>query len=358
MIEAKASAGSRTSDFFNQPFFEYAIPETPPSNFDVLGTAASLNWFCRFSSAAQDRLWVKAMYLLPGQASNIVVQNMEEAAGRRVNTRGIFDQYTVLKARAKKPKVLATLDGLKSSGVAVELVNRAGVIRKTLPEFHADHRKVIIIDQKALFIEFNISDDNFRSADIAVEVDELSIVNPLAEVFDRKFPLKQDLETNCDNETFLLEDCGQMGQSLILKRAVELVADARESVRLISPYLPDGAMQEALFLAYQRDVDVEAIMPPYAMHHSRSIFGLINEIARFTAALRGFKIPIRLHDRWMHAKLLIVDGKVAIIGSHNFTNKGVAMGTIELSMQSSNPNLVQNLANFYQGLRQDTHQPN
>jgi cardiolipin synthase A/B len=357
MIGTENCLDSPAIAFSDRPLFEHQLATGSPTNFDVLGTAALLQRFHQLSLDIQDRLLLKAMYIWPGHAPNIVAQDMKKAAARAVSTKVVFDEYTLLKAGVKRPQVAETLADLQKAGVEVELVNRGGVVRRVLSEFHADHRKVVIADDRALFIEQNLSDDNFRSADIAVEIDRPMIVNPLAEIFDRKYPLKHDQETNCDNETILLEDCGHIGQSLILERAVELVAKAKDSIRLMSPYLPDGAMLEVLYRAYQRDIDVEALVPPYVLNRSRNVFGLINGVARLEAALKGFNIPLRLHDRWMHGKLLVVDDRVAIIGSHNFTNKGVAMGTAELSMQSNNPVLVQNLVNFYQGLRQDSHVP-
>lgn len=340
------------TDSVLQQWFEYQIPDTPPANFDVLGTKACLRRIHQFSAEAQDRLWVKFMYLTPGETAELVLEDIEASAYRGLNARLHLDWHTLLRTRSDRTIIEERLSSTRKAGVEIALVNPPGLIKRLLPQSGCDHRKVIIADNKALLIEPNLSDDNFRSADITVEIWDEAIVTRLAEIFDRGL-LKGDCATECTTETTILEDCGRRGKSLILARSVDLVASAQKNVKMMSPYLPDGQMLEQMHHQSKR-VNVEVIVPPNAIVHSWNIFGWVNDAARLTAKIRGFEIPVRLHERWGHFKALIIDDKIVVVGSHNFTNKGVMVGTAELSIQSTHPTLVSNMLNFYQGIRADT----
>ncbi|MBI4084764.1 MAG: hypothetical protein HY431_02560 [Candidatus Levybacteria bacterium] len=52
----------------------------------------------------------------------------------------------------------------------------------------------------------------------------------------------------------------------------------------------------------------------------------------------------------MHAKILLVDRAIALLGSHNFSSKGVIMRTAELALQSSDTHLIANLSDFYNSI--------
>lgn len=55
-------------------------------------------------------------------------------------------------------------------------------------------------------------------------------------------------------------------------------------------------------------------------------------------------------SRYLHAKCMIFDMKdgrrIAITGSHNFSNVGVALGTREIALQTENPEVISQLENF------------
>jgi len=64
----------------------------------------------------------------------------------------------------------------------------------------------------------------------------------------------------------------------------------------------------------------------------------------------GFKTRYK-KEPYLHAKFIIFtmeDGsKVAITGSHNFAYTGVLFGTREIALETTDPNVIEQLESFY-----------
>ncbi|OYD13996.1 hypothetical protein CH333_09305 [candidate division WOR-3 bacterium JGI_Cruoil_03_44_89] len=96
-----------------------------------------------------------------------------------------------------------------------------------------------------------------------------------------------------------------------------LIDSARTSVELMMFLVSDttdnfgepGGLLAAISDAYSRGVNVRILL--------HSIGDIINESA--VQFFENREIPLRIADKYSHTKLLIIDGKTVVLGSHNWT---------------------------------------
>jgi cardiolipin synthase len=102
-----------------------------------------------------------------------------------------------------------------------------------------------------------------------------------------------------------------------------LVASARESIRIASPYfMPDRSLCAELLRAARRGVAVTVLVPgPWNNHPLTRLASR----RRYGQLLEG---GVALHEyqpAMMHAKVLVVDGLWSVVGSTNFDNRSFVL---------------------------------
>ena len=102
-----------------------------------------------------------------------------------------------------------------------------------------------------------------------------------------------------------------------------LVASARESIRICSPYfLPDRSLCNELVRAARRGVAVTVLMPGAWNNHPLTRLG---SRRRYGLLLEGGVAIHEYQPAMMHAKVLIVDGAWSVVGSTNFDNRSFVL---------------------------------
>lgn len=143
----------------------------------------------------------------------------------------------------------------------------------------------------------------------------------------------QDQEIAIDADTALYIDSGKKGQSLIFKKALELIDSAEKSLIITCQYFPNSITAAHLAAAHRRGVDVEVIFG----HPTTQ--GRIGGLGQQVSILRERnRVPAQLFQKMLpksgpalHAKLIATE-KGAIIGSHNYVRAGVSLGTAEIAL--------------------------
>lgn len=102
-----------------------------------------------------------------------------------------------------------------------------------------------------------------------------------------------------------------------------------------NPEQPVMQMLEALTRAAARGVYVRVL----SQHD-----GVRNELK-----LRGIKSKALYHEKLVHAKLMIIDNKSVVIGSHNYTQSAFARN-LEVSALVESPELAATLGDYFNGL--------
>ncbi|WP_155837346.1 cardiolipin synthase [Aneurinibacillus terranovensis] len=198
---------------------------------------------------------------------------------------------------------------------------------------YRNHRKIIVIDGKIGFVGgLNIGDEYlgkdsrygfWRDSHLRIEGDAVYLLQNifLKDWFfvtnqniegDQYFPV---FEGEAGNELIQIASSGPDSDwESIWQMYFTIIATAQEKIYITSPYfIPDDSISMALKTAALSGLDVRIILPSRADHYtvfwaSRSyIQELLEAGVRFFLYQHGF----------VHAKILLVDGTVASIGTAN-----------------------------------------
>jgi len=105
---------------------------------------------------------------------------------------------------------------------------------------------------------------------------------------------------------------------LIYDAFLSAIFDARRRIWIATPYfVPDEAIAHALLLALRRGVGVEILVPLRSNHLTADLAG-----AAYLRELRDAGAVVRCYaPGMMHAKILLVDDEVGILGSANMDRR-------------------------------------
>lgn len=339
-------------------------------NFQISNSLQFFHQLLKEIKEAKKRVWIQVMYLQAGPYVNEILEALEQALQKGVDVRLQADYYSryvtnqhinyfpiinpqkQLEHRERLWANQKLFQELSQKRI-ITWINPLGLLEKMLPTRGRNHIKIYLIDDHAWIGGINLYDVGFKIPDIMVKITDPKIVEPLKNQYHRvnQNNPDSDYELKCTQDTTLLIDAGRKNQSLILNRAVSLVEKAQKNIRNISFFMPDGPFLKSLHKAYKRGVDVEVIgSPPHAFPN---IFKAVNKVNYWTTRLKRQNIPFLFYRTFAHAKLLIVDHEIALVGSHNLSWSGVMMGTTELMLQSKDKSLIQDLEEFYQSLRSE-----
>jgi cardiolipin synthase len=227
---------------------------------------------------------------------------------------------------------------LEASGIQVRLFHPW---RWTpLPNWRRDHRKIVVVDRTAAFVGgMNIGEeyssapgargdvfrDSFACVTGAVAQELVSVfaegwmraggerlpgVRPVTRVLrDGPAPPPSD-----GGEVLILDSLDERGQPETIAVLAALVGAARDRLWITTPYFapPDGGLR-LLADAAQRGVDVRVLLPgpsdvPILRHAAHGAY---------TRLLRGGVRVFEYQPRVLHAKTMVCDGTVGIVGSAN-----------------------------------------
>lgn len=222
------------------------------------------------------------------------------------------------------------LKPMLESGVKVEFF-QSGLFRPVKNRINLrNHRKMFIIDHETLFSGgMNISNeymgkepDSKRWRDILFHA-QGPVVYHYFEVF------RADWEYACGESLALPEvDTKKYGTAQIqvvpsgpdletdalYEALLQSIYSAKERIWIVTPYfVPDSAFMQALTIAKKRGLDVRLITPDESDH-------IIADLGRsaYMRELSELEIPIaRFSDGMLHAKAILVDHSLAMIGSAN-----------------------------------------
>jgi cardiolipin synthase len=299
---------------------------------------------------AKKRIVLHAMTILWGPRTEQLLPILTEAARRGVDVRVVGDIYSKFVPRLPRPfrdklppwKQVAKLnEQLRVAGVHVAYAGKLG----TNPFKHRIHSKCTIIDDLVYsFGGINITDDSLDNHDYMIEASSPRLADYLYDLVraieaDGSAPL-QNRKERITEDTTLLFDGGSAGMSVIYDTACELVADAKKAY-FVSQMCPSGRLAPLL-----KATDNEC----YFVRFSQADFPASLVLARDKAR---YRIKSRYHgETYIHAKLILTIGKDGrrhvLTGSNNFSWRGVAYGTKEIALHSTNPGLWQELYDFMQ----------
>lgn len=199
---------------------------------------------------------------------------------------------------------------------------------------YRNHRKLAIIDGQIGYIGgFNIGDEylglnkHFGAwRDTHLRVRGNAVHQMQAQfLMDWNLATAGRMELNENYFPPITDSTGQIGMQVVasgpdteyqeIKAAyIKMIYSAKKSVSLQTPYfVPDGSLLTALRIAAQSGVEVKIILPSKPDH-----FFVYWATQSYIGELLAFGVKVYQYDKgFLHAKMLVVDGRVASVGTAN-----------------------------------------
>jgi cardiolipin synthase A/B len=321
---------------------------------------------------AQERVWLQAMVIESGEVLDSVAPLLIDAAKRGVDVRLYYDwvtqrylhghirltptlNSTLVQQEQKQHMRNAKLwDKLRKRGVKVVEVNRPIFGRHAFPVMGRNHIKIYVVDNATWMGGINFFDSSFNNLDFMVRFTDQAVVGALCAQFmmvNAERP-KKDYVKRTGEWGVLVVDAGKQGKSLIYDQAYDMVEKANDEVIFVSQLVPENSILELLLEKAKKGVRVII----YTSHPEDSTFTKYPLRYFYTTFRKELKkasgsITFIHLNKKIHAKLIVVDGKEAMFGSHNFVESGVQMGTQEISLRTQNPELLRQLLEFVISLK-------
>jgi cardiolipin synthase len=116
----------------------------------------------------------------------------------------------------------------------------------------------------------------------------------------------------------------------------DMIAQARQRLWVVSPYfVPDTDMRTALYAAQMRGVDVRIMLPEKPDH----LLVWLASNAHADAMVRHGVGVYRYRRGFLHQKVLLMDDRMASVGSVNFDNRSFAIN-FEMTVWMPDPAVV------------------
>ncbi len=249
----------------------------------------------------------------------------------------------LIAARKRGVKIRVMLNPARRSGKsenrdARRRLKAGGILaRDTHPEFDVSHEKSMVIDGAVAFVKsHNWAPKNFGGTrDYAVITRDPDEVAEVMEGF----------EADWKRERFNPKDplliwCRGNGRA----RIARFIEGAKKELLLQNERYQDPTIVERLVAAHSRGVKVKLMsLPPHALKEKKVLEGV--------AGLRvmgdvGIKIH-KLKGLHLHAKMLLADGKRAIVGSMNIA-PGSFDSRRELAIEIDDKHIVKRLRKVFE----------
>ncbi len=271
-------------------------------------------------------------YLIHHDHTGIEFANeLAAAVGRGVRVKLIYDYIGCLDTPTSYFKNLAW------QGIELLPFNPPSFSRGLYLFDMRDHRKMAIIDGSVAFLGgFNIGDEyagrssaryNFRDFGLAIRGDA---VGELAAIFKGTWAgdftahpgqIRKERATDPwvgDAAVNIISGGPRQRRSFIRESFLVNIAAAAEEIVIATPYfVPGPRIIRALFRAVRRGVRVQLLLPA----RSDVPFMLLLGRSSYATLLKGGVEIFELEREILHAKVMLIDGERAIIGSANLDQR-------------------------------------
>lgn len=276
-------------------------------------------------SSARKSVWLE-IYLL---SDRNVIRALEEAANRGVDVRVMLEPHPV--GGGTSPS--RTIDQLKAAGVKAQTTN---------PDFSLTHEKGMIIDGSTAFIMTS----NFSRAALGGYSGSSYLSNREYDIIDTNPTDVQAVIAifNADwNRTTAQFNDSNLVISPVNSRNdfMTLINSAHSTLLIEAEEMNDSGIEQSIASAAQRGVRVEVILP--APHGSSS-----DSNSQGIDTIKQGGVAVREDSHlYMHAKIIVVDGKKAFVGSENISTQSLDQNR-ELGILVSDTGVLHTLQQTFQ----------
>lgn len=277
---------------------------------------------------ARQQVEIELYLIEDGHCSERLVDTLCRAAERGVAVRGLFDAYGAAGLGA------ALRERMQAAGVQLRWYNPVRW-RRGIRNFHRDHRKLLLVDQRLAYVGGTGSTDEFWLPDeasspwheVMVEI-EGPLVGDWQQLFEHLWRARFSWRPSHQPVPLNLPECPPAGVGLgrvayadaaqhrdILLSLLRALKGARKRVWLATPYfLPTWKIRRALRRAAARGVEVRLLLAGRNTDHPPVRFAGQRYYPKLLRA--GVRI-FEYQPRFLHLKMVLVDDWVSV-GSCNF----------------------------------------
>jgi len=271
-----------------------------------------------------------SMYHLTDPA---VIQALIDVRARGVNVQVLLDSSSL-----QNPKYKAIFDQLAAKQVSVT---------GSSPQFAITHTKAFVIDERIAFISsMNLVGHFQEMRDFGIFTMDADIIREFLAVF------KADLD-NAKNNTMITPPL--TNPNLVWspvnaeQKLVDLIDSARSSINLVVENLGQTTViKDALQRALNRKVAVRIVVPECDLNPNPYYnFPALYDLAAVGGQIRVTMNPSSPTAPYMHAKAIVIDHKIAFVGSQNFSFTSLTKAR-ELGVVFANQKSIQNLESYFE----------
>lgn len=301
-----------------RPLHDAVLINTPDQNHDLI---------VRAIRQAKSKVQMSMYHLTDSE----VIQALIDAQIRGIDVQVILDNSSL-----QNPKYKEVFDRLVAGKV---------VVLASSPQFRITHSKMFIVDGNLAFVStMNLVGhfDNMR--DFGIFTVDPTVIRELVTVFEADV-------INSRNNTF---HTPTVSHANLLwspvnseKKIVDLIDSADRSVSLAVENLGSDVVLAALVRARQRGALVRVLTPECDLHPNPLWnYPFMRQMAKAGVENRVMPTPSSASTPYMHAKIIVVDDRVAYLGSENFSVSSLRYSR-EVGVALTSPKTVRGLAAVY-----------
>jgi cardiolipin synthase len=301
--------------------------------------------------AARRRVRVIALTIADELETESLIAALCAAAARGVDVHVAADTFTYADLAGRflpmryltrrRRRSLELTQKLTAAGVRFDWLG----LDRGLPWRGRTHTKFCVVDDTVYsFGGVNLDDQGVTNVDFMLRVEDPRLADDVTRIYRRirkantKAVGHRSMALKYGKDQVLV-DGGIVGDSIIYRRAVKYAKES-ERVLLISQYCPTGELVREIT---GRPHELWFNPPRNASFFNRLLIRVSMLVTRTSTRYR--------RDQYLHAKCIVFylkGGKrVAITGSHNFVWGGVALGTREIALQTTNAKVIDQIEHFF-----------
>lgn len=299
---------------------------------------------------ARQQVEIELYLIEDGRCSERLVEALCRAAERGVAVRGLFDAYGAAGLGG------ALRERMQGAGVQLRWYNPVRW-RRGLRNFHRDHRKLLLVDQRVAYVggtgstdEFWLPDEALSSWHEAMVEIEGPLVGDWQQLFEQLWRSRFSWRPSHQPVPLSLPECPPAGRGLgrvayadaaqhrdILLSLLRALRGAKQRVWLATPYfLPTWKIRRALRRAAGRGVEVRLLLAGRNTDHPPVRFAGQRYYPRLLRA--GVRI-FEYQPRFLHLKMVLVDDWVSV-GSCNFDHWNLRFN-LDANVEALDPDFAQ-----------------
>lgn len=303
-------------------------------------------------AAADEEVLVEAYILRDDRTGHALMQALSKASRRGVRVKVLADAFGSAGTRRE------FWEQLEAAGTRVQLFRKPRYMPQGLQPI-LDHRKLVVVDARTGFTGgMNIADEYqhgvagappWRDTHIGIKG---AVAQAMRTIFaegwiaaggDPLEPLPEHTGPVAGAQALLLDSRPGRGQSEVFSAFAAILGGARERVWISNAYFaPSRRMLRMLCQTAQRGVDVRLLLPS---HYDVAFFLFIAQ-GYYTDLLASGVRVFEYQPAVMHAKTLVADEHVSVIGSTNFDFRSFDFNA-ECNVLLDNPTVAQEMAEIF-----------